>query len=74
MKQRAGTGGEGEVTCKMVFALHPHLSLGTKFRLQREVEGSLVQSAVPIPGFCRHSPDDLPGFPWRWKNVNINDC
>lgn len=63
MKQRAGTGAEGEVMCKMVFAPHLHLSLGTKFRLQREVEGSLVQGAVPIPGLCRHFPDDLPSFP-----------
>jgi hypothetical protein len=63
MKLKAATGGEGEVMCKMVFALHLHLSLGTKFRPQREAEESLAQGAVSIPGLCRQSPGDLRSFP-----------
>ena len=59
--------------CKMKFALRLHLSLGTKFRLQREGEESLVHSAVLSPGLCRQPPGGLRSFPWLWKVVNINN-
>lgn len=62
-KLRAATGGEGEVMCKMVFALHLRLSLGTKFRPQREGEESLAHGAVSIPDLCHQSPDGLRSFP-----------
>lgn len=60
--------------CKMVFALRLHLSLGTKFRLQREDEESLVHGAVSSPGLCRQPPGGLRSFPWLWKFVDIDDC